>query len=97
MAGSIPLFQRDADGLLHQIASDEAAQLRAQETPVTHINLVIELLIPAEELEARAAEEKANREKAEAAALARKAQRDAALAKMQSLGLTEQDLAALLL
>jgi hypothetical protein len=97
VAGAIPLFQRDSDGLLHQIADDEAERLRAQEAPVTHVNLVIDLLIPPEELEARAAEEKAHEEARLEAETMRKAQRDGAVAKLQKLGLTEQDLAALLL
>lgn len=95
MAGTVPLFQRDADGLLHQVPPDQADAMRAQRE-CSHVNLVIDVLWTDEEVQQRKDEE-AMTQAAIATAQEAAAERVATLnAKLEKLGLTPADVATLL-
>ncbi len=105
MAGQIRLFEKTADGFLVEVPPSEAEARRAGRT-VSHMSLVIDVLWTADEEAARAAEEQevAKARQARAQALAdvmaerekQKQRAEAARAKIEALGLTEDDLRALL-
>jgi hypothetical protein len=95
MAGTVPLFQRDADGLLHQVPPDQADAMRAQRE-CSHVNLVIDVLWTDEEVQQRKDEE-AMTQAAIVAAQEAAAQRVADVnAKLERLGLTAVDVATIL-
>lgn len=98
MAGEIRLFEVDANGLLHEVPPDQAAQRRA-ERDCSHVNIVIDVLLTDAELAQRQADAAAAASAAAAAQKAasnRAAERIVALDKLAQLGLTAEDVDALL-
>lgn len=102
MAGKIRLFEKTTDGLLVEVHPDEA-DARREGRSVSHMSVVIDVLwTPAEEAarEAEEAEEAERREdeRSRAAEMAadKRAHREAALQKLRGLGLSDDEIGALL-
>ena len=102
MAGQIRLFEKDADGRLHEVAPGNAENLR-QGRRVSHTNISIDVLWTAEEEAARAAEEteSASRAKAAEEAQAKAAAHQAAIrviaeTKLKQFGMTPEEMQALI-
>lgn len=92
MAGKVRLFEKDSNGLLRQVHPDAADAARAGRL-VSRVSLEIDVLLTVEEEAERAAKEEAH------AAAARDAEEAVAPTpeeKLRRLGLTPEDLKALL-
>lgn len=85
------LFEKDANGLLHEVPTDQADALRASRR-FTHCVTAIEILFTAEEEAARDADEQAAQQAAEAAAEEREARTSRRQAVARRLGLSADDL-----
>lgn len=94
MGGTIKLFEKMADGLLMQVPDDRAEQRRAN-TPVSRVVMEADVLWSDEEIAARQAEEQqfaATQTAQIAEAKERQERRASALAKLEALGITADDL-----
>jgi hypothetical protein len=101
MAGAIRLFEKDANGLLHEVDPDEADARRMAGT-TSRVSLQIDVLWTAEELAQRAQDEAAALAARQQAIEARQqveaekaAARQKAEVKLAALGLTPDEVAAL--
>lgn len=98
MASTIPLFVKDDDGLLHQVASDAVAAVKAVRG-VRHINMVAEIALTDAELaeaDERAKRMAQNREQHRKTEELIQHRRDVAIEKLKALGFTDEDISALL-
>jgi flagellar biosynthesis/type III secretory pathway protein FliH len=102
MAGQIRVFEKDANGLLHQVHPKSADAVRAGRRH-SSMSVVVDVLFTPEEEAAREAEEAAAEkamQQAAADAAQAKAARDAALAsartKFAASGLTEAEIDAII-
>lgn len=91
MTGTIRLFEKTTDGLLVEVAPEQAIHRRATGT-ISRVSLEIDVLWTAEEEAARNAEEQAVQEAERSKDAERRARRAAVLAKLQALGLTADEL-----
>lgn len=94
MGGAVRLFEKTPEGLLHEVPPAEAEARRASGT-VSHVALAIDVLWTDAEIAERQAMEEEARRADEAAAVEREADRlrkIAALAKLEALGITAEDL-----
>jgi hypothetical protein len=85
------LFEKDENGLLHEVPADQADALRATRR-FTHSATTIEILFTEEEEAARNAEEQAAQQAADAAVAERAASASRRQAVAMRLGLSEDDM-----
>jgi hypothetical protein len=101
VAGTIRLFEKDANGLLHEVDPSEA-EARRMDGTTSRVSLQVDVLWTAEELEQRdqqaaaalAARQQATEARQQAEA-EKAAARQKAEAKLAALGLTPDEVAAL--